>query len=133
MGHAQRLPFAGAEAGLFEQFALGGSERFFSFRAAALRDFPRITPDDVTILTDQVDITLFIQRNDSRGFVLEVNDTIDAGRAIGPDHLVFTHVDPWVVVNTAAADGLPGIGVFIFHWSSKYTSCTGASEKTGLA
>src|SRR5581483_1741871 len=63
--------------------------------------------DGVVELFRQVDVPFVIQREHAHAR-LDLDNAVDAGLAVRPDHVVHAHVDPGVAVNLARLHDLPG-------------------------
>ena len=64
------------------------------------------------MLTHQPGVHLFIQRNDTNGFVFEMDFTIDSWFSPGISYLVFGNANPFVVVLLIRRVGYPVFFIF---------------------
>jgi hypothetical protein len=78
-------------------------------RATALRYLPRVPFERVAVLADEVDVAV-LDGQDADGGVLVMDDSVDAGVAVGPDYLVLADGDPVVLVHGPRTEHAPGIG-----------------------
>src|SRR5215211_7959954 len=81
-----------------DQFAAWTGERVLAGGHATLGDLPRPGVKGVPELADEHDAIVLVESDDADGEIGHVDEPIDPGRSVGPDHLVVPHGDPVVLV-----------------------------------
>ena len=90
-----------AEPGLFPQLPFRGVERLFVQRRAAHRQLPGPGAKRVTLLADQPDVVVSIERNDCDRNVLEVHPAVLIFSTARIDDVILTHLHPVILVYRA--------------------------------
>src|SRR5207237_8849059 len=93
-GH--QLEARGRQAGLLAQLPVRRRLGRLRLRTASFRDLPRVRIEGITILPDQPDPALAVDRQDAHGPVLEVDHAVDARQAVPADYLVLARGHPRV-------------------------------------
>src|SRR6185436_14078637 len=99
MRFTQFCPFASLQSSLFQQFAFGGGQRFFTRGTSAFRDFPGVLIKRITVLADKLNTAVVVDRNYADRDVLKMNDAVNAFLPIRTNDLIFSNADPGIVVN----------------------------------
>ena len=107
---AELAPLAAGIAGFLRQLAPSRVDRLQLQVAAALWDLPRVSIRGVAVLADQQDAVMhLVQRDHAHGHVLEMNNAVDPGSAVGSDHVVVIQLDPRVRVDDVPGQPLPRV------------------------
>src|SRR5918996_1644102 len=93
----QLAPIGSLEAGLLAKLALHALQGSLPRSHAAFRDLPGVTAERVAMLPDQHDPVVIVEGDHARGKILEMNDAVDAGVAVGSGAIVVPDRDPRVL------------------------------------
>src|SRR5690554_4008680 len=95
----KHLPRPGGETRFFKKLTLRACERLFSFRCAALRDFPGMFAKGKTVLPHEPRVAVVVYRYDAHRAILEMNFAVCPVSSTRIDDLVFRQPNPGVFID----------------------------------
>ena len=135
-------PVARLDARLLAELAFRAVERGLAGGHAALRDLPRVGIERVAMLPDEQDAVVVVEDEDARREVREMDDAVDARRAVGAGHIVVPEGEPRVLVGDAPGVAGPravrgrGVRGVVVHpgivaWAGRARPVSRASPRLG--